>query len=335
MTETAALSDYVLPSRSAYESWDCSFIGFDPFPKVFFQMRQPVVEPEGEQIEAGEIFTGLADRLGLIPEISDTLYEVAASGDRVRYGNALKQYLQSNPDAGDKAPFIISKTLGKTMGSGNLASLWGLLQNLPASSQENAARIGFTPGPDLGNKLFQAILEHPEGLWVGEADIENNIEVLATEDGRINLNVAEMEDWINEIDPEAESTKLQEDADFPLILKAGRHMDMNANTMMRDPIWNKDRRACTLFMHPEDAEKLTLSDGQMVKITTEAGKETIELEVTNTARPGLVIMPHGFGLVFQGEKYGANVNRLTKNTNRDRLAGTPLHGYVRCSVEAI
>jgi anaerobic selenocysteine-containing dehydrogenase len=332
MTETAALSDYVLPSRSAYESWDGSFLAFDPFPKVFFQMRQPVVEPEGEQIEASEIFTGLADRLGLIPEISETLYEAAASGDRIRYGNALKEYLQSNPEAVDKAPFIISKTLGKTLGSGNLASLWGLLQNLPPSSQENAARIGFTPGPDLGNKLFQAILEHPEGLWVGEADVENNLKVLATEDGRINLNVAEMGDWITEIDPEAESMKLQEDADFPLILRAGRHMDMNANTMMRDPIWNKGRRACTLFMHPEDAERLTLSDGQMVKITTEAGEEIIELEVTNTARPGLVIMPHGFGLVFQGEKYGANVNRLTKNTNRDRLAGTPLHGYVRCSV---
>jgi anaerobic selenocysteine-containing dehydrogenase len=335
MTETAALSHYVLPSRSAYESWDGSFLAFDPFPKVFFQMRQPVVEPEGEQIEAGEIFTRLADRLGLIPEISDTLYEAAASGDRIRYGNALKEYLQSNPEAGDKAPFIISKTLGKTLGSGNLASLWGLLQNLPPSSQENAARIGFTPGPDLGNKLFEAILEHPEGIWVGEADVENNLKVLATKDGRINLNVAEMRDWITEIDPEAESMELQEDADFPLILRAGRHMDMNANTMMRDPIWNKGRRACTLFMHPEDAERLTLSDGQMVKITTEAGEEIIELEVTNTARPGLVIMPHGFGLVFQGEKYGANVNRLTKNTNRDRLAGTPLHGYVRCSVEAI
>ena len=162
--------------------------------------------------------------------------------------------------------------------------------------------------------------------------MENNLKVLATEDGRINLNVPEMADWIQEIDPEAESMKLQEDAAFPLILRAGRHMDSNANTMMRDPAWNKGRRTCTLFMHPEDAERLTLKDGQMVKITTEAGEELIELEVTKTARPGQVIMPHGFGLIYQGEKYGANVNRLTKNTHRDRLAGTPLHSYVRCRV---
>jgi len=336
MTETAALSHYVLPSRSAYESWDGSFLGFDPFPKVFFQMRHPVVEPEGEQIEAGVIFTRLADRLGLIPEISDDLYEAAASGDRVRYGVALKEYLQSNPEAGDKVPFIISKTLGKTLGSGNLASLWGLLRILPPSSQENAARIGFTPGPDLGDKLYQAILEHPEGLWVGEADVENNLKVLATEDGRINLNIPEMEDWIREIDPGLESEKLKEhEEEYPFIMSSGRHMDYNANTQMRDPAWNKGKRACTAIMHPGDAEEFGFSDGQMVRVTTEAGEETIELEVTNSTRPGYIMIPHGFGLVFQGKKYGVNANRLAKNTHRDQIAGTPLHRYIPCRVEAV
>ncbi|MBW2062915.1 MAG: molybdopterin-dependent oxidoreductase, partial [Deltaproteobacteria bacterium] len=67
MTETAALSHYVLPALSAYESWDGG--GGGDFPKTFMQFRQPVVEPEGEQIEAGEVFTRLADRLGLLPEI--------------------------------------------------------------------------------------------------------------------------------------------------------------------------------------------------------------------------------------------------------------------------
>jgi anaerobic selenocysteine-containing dehydrogenase len=248
----------------------------------------------------------------------------------------LKAYLQDNPEASDKVPYILSKTLGKTLGSGNLASLWGLLQNLPPSSQDNAARVGFTPGPDLGNKLFQAILEHPEGLWVGEADAENNLKVLATEDGRVNLDVAEMKDWIREIDPGMESEKLKEDEEeYPFIMSSGRHMDYNANTQMRNPVWNKGKRACTAIMHPEDAEQLGLCDGQMVKITTEAGEETIELEITKTTRPGYIMIPHGFGLVYQGETYGANANRLAKNTHRDRLAGTPLHRYIRCRVEAI
>ena len=59
----------------------------------------------------------------------------------------------------------------------------------------------------------------------------------------------------------------------------------------------------------------------------------IELEITEDTRRGQVIMPQGFGLEYNGEVYGANVNRLTKNTNRDRLVGTPLHRFVRCRVE--
>lgn len=49
-------------------------------------------------------------------------------------------------------------------------------------------------------------------------------------------------------------------------------MDENANTLMRNPKWNRGRRACTLAMNPEDAERMGLSDQQLVKITTEAGR---------------------------------------------------------------
>ena len=46
-----------------------------------------------------------------------------------------------------------------------------------------------------------------------------------------------------------------------------------------------------------------LADGQTVRVNTEAGSEDIELEVTDTARPGQVIMPHGFGLVHAGRTW--------------------------------
>jgi len=87
-------------------------------------------------------------------------------------------------------------------------------------------------------------------------------------------------------------------------------------------------------MNPEDAENKGFEDGQMVNITTEAGSVDVELEVTGAVRPGQVMIPHGFGLDYEGEVYGANVNRLTKNTHRDHLAGTPLHRFVPCRVEA-
>jgi anaerobic selenocysteine-containing dehydrogenase len=144
-----------------------------------------------------------------------------------------------------------------------------------------------------------------------------------------------MKDWIGEIDPALEVGKLDERKDqFPLIMSSGRHMDYNANTGMRNPVWNEGKRACTAIMHPEDAEQYGFEDGQSVKIFTEAGEETIQVQVTRYTRPGYLMIPHGFGLVYNGQTFGANANRLAKNTHRDRIAATPLHRFIRCRVEA-
>lgn len=339
MSETAALAHYVLPCRSTYESWSPADAIIpsktnEGFLDVVSRMRRPVVEVEGEQKETGEIFTLLADAMGLIPALPDSLYQAAGSGRLKTYGDALIGYVMEHPENMMRVPFIAAKTLGNAIGSAHLAGYFtGLLQRSPAK-QEEAASVGFDAGPDQGLALYQAIIDHPEGVLVGVQDIGKNLGRLATKDGRIRLHTAEAEDWIKEISPSEEEKRLKTDAEFPLILMAGRHMDMNANTGMRDPSWNKDRRACTLAINPSDAEALGIVEKQMVRVITDAGEETIEVEVTTDARKGQVIIPHGFGLVYDGVKYGANVNRLTKNTNRD-FVGTPMHRYVPCRVEAV
>jgi anaerobic selenocysteine-containing dehydrogenase len=339
MSETAALAHYVLPCRSTYESWSTADAIIpsktnEGFLDVYSRMRRPVVEVEGEQKETGEIFTLLADAMGLIPALPDSLCQAAGSGSLRTYRDALMGCVMEHPENMMKVPFIAAKTLGNAIGSTHLASYFtGFLQRSPAK-QEEAARVGFDTGPDQGLALYQAIIDHPEGVLVGVQDIGKNLGRLATKDGRIRLHTAEAEDWIKEISPNEEEKRLKADAEFPLILMAGRHMDMNSNTAMRDPAWNEGRRSCTLAMNPADSEKFGFSDGQMVKITTEAGEETIEVEVTEDARKGQVIIPHGFGLVYNGVKFGANVNRLAKNTNRDQF-GTPMHRYIQCKVEAV
>lgn len=332
LTETAVLSHYVLPARSGYESWDSTFFSLT-FPGIFFQMRRPIIEPEGEPLEAGEIHLRLADRLGLIPPIPDSLYKAAEEG-RAAYGPALLDYLQKEPAAMKVIPFIIGKTLGKALGSVHLATLWGLLQTVPNSFRENAARAGFSSGIGLGEELFQKIVDHPEGLWIAQVDPEKNLEDLRTEDGRINLFIPELLDTVKSLEADREEIALRPDPAFPLILMAGRHISVNANTLMRDPAWNAGKRTCTVTVHPADAQALQLTDGQQVRVTTEAGSVEIELEISQSARKGQVVIPHGFGLVYNGQAHGVNVNRLTKNTNRDHL-GTPMHRYVPCRLEGL
>ena len=225
-------------------------------------MRRPIIEPEGEPLELGEIHLRLADKLGLIPPIPDTLYQAAEEG-RPAFAKALMEYAMTEPKAMKSMPFILGKTLGKAMGSVHLAALWGMLQVAPKSFQENAARAGFTPGPALGEEIFQRIVDHPEGIWVGKTDPENNRAELKTEDGKINLHIPELLEELSYRSTDR-SGCARMDARFPLVLMAGRHTSMNANTLMRDPAWNEGKRACTLAMHPADAAALNLKDGQQV-----------------------------------------------------------------------
>jgi len=336
MTETAALSHYVLPALSAYESYDA---GMQPhgFPDIFMQVRHPVVKPEGEQLEAAEIFTRLADALGLVPEIPEKLHEAADSGDRLHFGAELMAFAGKNPDAGRAMQYILAKTLGRSMGSVHKAWQWSRLATMPPWAQEKAARVGFTPGLTIGDDLFQAVIDAPGGLMVGSVDPDewDHFKVIATEDGRINLDVPEMLEWLEAIEPTLEQEVLKEGEEtYPLIMSSGLHFDGNANTHMRDTAWNEGKTYHCFRMHPDDAARQGLEDGQWVRVVTEAGQEQVELKVDATTRPGYALMPHGFGLVHNGETFGANANRLAKNTHRDRLAGTPLHRYIRCRVEA-
>jgi len=331
MTETAALSHYVLPSRSGYESWDGTFFPMT-FPGIFFQMRRPIIEPEGEPLELGEIHLHLADRLGLIPPIPDSLYKAAEESHAV-FGAALMDYAMKEPAALGAMPFILGKTLGKAIGSVHLAALWGMMQTVPKSFRKNAARSGFTPDIGMGEELFQKIVDHPEGLWIGMVDPEENLANVRTEDGKINLVLPEIREELENLDSAHEEAALKPDPEYPFVLMAGRHFNMNANTLMRNPAWNEGKRDCTCMMHAEDARYLGIRDGQTVRVTTEAGSVEIEAEVTDMAHRGHVVIPHGFGMVYDGKGYGVNVNRLTKNTNRDWL-GTPMHRYVRCRIEA-
>lgn len=333
MTETARLSHYVLPAKSGYENWDTAFFSWT-FPEVYFQLRKPAVEAEGGQWESGEIFTALADAMGVIPELPDSLYQ-AAENSRSDFGAALMMFLSSQPQAMKATPFILAKTLGKAMGSAHLAALWGMLNTAPKVFQENAARAGFKPGPGLGEELFQYALDHPEGFWIGRCDPENNMALLKTDDGRIHVDFPEMRDWVVELTPDAEREALLPDPAFPMMLSAGYHKNTVANTLMRDPIWNEGKRACTLSMHPDDAAYLGFEDGQQVRLVTETGQAEIELEITALARPGQVLVPHGFGLDYDHQTVGVNINALTSALHRDPFTATPLHRNVPCRIEAV
>lgn len=332
MSESARLAHYILPCRTYYECWDGTFFPWT-YPGVFFQMRRPIVKPPEKCLEAAQIFTLIADKLGIVPQFPEELAKTA-EGDRMTFGAKLMEWGMTVPDALPKMPFVLAQTLGKAWDSANLAALWGMMMTAPKAFRKNAARAGFAAGMDQGDKIFQAILDAPQGLWVGRTDENNPMDGIKTPSGKIEVYIPEMEQEAKALDAKSEAEALKLPANFPLILNAGRHMKCNANTLMRNPEWNKGKRACTIAINPEDAQNLNLSDSQQVRVATEAGSQIGELEVSVQVRQGTVLIPHGFGLIYDGKTYGVNVNYLTKNTHRDPM-GTPLHRFVPCRVEAI
>jgi len=331
MSETARYAHYILPCRTPYESWDGTFFPWS-YPGVYFQMRRPLVEAPGDCREASQIFTDIADKLGFIPAIPHEVRE-AARGGRLLFGAKLMEWAAKEPGIRSKMPFILARTLGAEWDSANKAALWGMLMTAPKSLRDNAARAGFRPGVDQGDRLFQAVIDNPQGLWVGAADTADPMAGISTPSGKIEVYIPELEAPTKALNAAQEAEDLRLPAEFPLILNAGRHMKYNANTLMRDPAWNNGAKACTVAMHPDDAADLNLRDGQRVRVTTAAGSEVGEVESDDDVRRGTVLIPHGFGLLYDGVVYGINVNRLTNSSHRDPL-GTPLHRYVPCRVEA-
>lgn len=366
MTESAEQSDYVLPARTAYESYDGSFFTWN-YPEIFFQMRHPVVKPTPETRESGSILASIGKAAGIMPDLPEYLYSAGKKG-QLEYTGALLKWLQSNRKYIRQLPLVISETRRVANDSVNLDMLWGIFLTSPFKFRKNTSRAGIpvpskieaalkpkrlltalkgaikyrsvaplailTPQIAHAEKLYERVLESASGLWLGKVGDENMNE-LQTKDQKINLFIPEMAKWMNEIDPKQEQQALKPDLAFPLILNAGRHKPENANTLMRNPRWNKGRKTCTLAINPEDAAALGIKDGESVRIITQTAEALIEAEVSEETRKGLVLIPHGFGLKYGGEVHGINVNRLTKNTHRDRIAATPLHRYVPCRVEKL
>ncbi len=331
MTETARLSHYVLPAKSAFEKWDATFFSLT-FPEIYFQLRHPSCDSLGGPLEEGEIYLRLTKELSLMPEIPPSLYE-AALGDRKGFALELLKFTGQDRDAARMLPFVVAETLGKPLNSAHLAAVWGLVLMYPPHAIEALTRAGYEVSPFLGDDLFQGLMDHPEGILIGKLNPDRNLESLRTPDKRIHLYIEELAGWIGEISPESEKAAL-ENASFPLVLVAGRHFPYTANSIMRDPAWNDHARVCTLLMNREDARALNIGNGEEAWLITEASRAKIPVEVSDMPAPGTVMIPHGFGMGYDGKVYGVNVNLLTRNVHRDRIAATPLHRYVPCRVEA-
>jgi anaerobic selenocysteine-containing dehydrogenase len=84
-----------------------------------------------------------------------------------------------------------------------------------------------------------------------------------------------------------------------------------------DPAFVKGARATNyLYMHPDDARGLGITDGARVRVTSATGAVEVPASLTDDLMPGSVALPHGWGhadadgLTVASRTTGANANVL-------------------------
>ncbi len=99
---------------------------------------------------------------------------------------------------------------------------------------------------------------------------------------------------------------------------------------------------CTLHVHPDDAARLGLADGEPARVRNRAGELEATVEVTDAVMRGVVSLPHGWGhdapgarLGVAGEHAGVNSNALADEGLVDALSGNAVLNGIPVAVAPV
>ncbi|MGW2823403.1 molybdopterin oxidoreductase family protein [Streptomyces sp. NPDC001443] len=185
---------------------------------------------------------------------------------------------------------------------------------------------GFGARPE--GLCLKRLLDHPHGIDLGPLR-PRLPQPLKTRSGRIELLPEPIVADLPRL-----RRALGERADG-LVLVGRRHLRSNNSWMHNVPALTGGTNRCTLHIHPEDAARLGVRDGEPVRVKGAGGEVTARAEVTDGVRTGVVSLPHGWGhdrpgtrLAHAATDPGVNVNQLLDGTLLDPLSGTAvLNGF--------
>ena len=87
----------------------------------------------------------------------------------------------------------------------------------------------------------------------------------------------------------------------PFVLSAGERRAYTANTILRGKAWRKRDPDGALRICPQDAQRLSLADGDRAKLNTRSGEAEVVVEISERMQPGHVSLPNGLGLDYPSD----------------------------------
>ena len=192
------------------------------------------------------------------------------------------------------------------------------------------------PGYEGGLSL--AVLEaNPHGVDLGPLK-PRLPEVLKTPSGKIEIApeaiIADVESRL--------IPSLDRRANGELVLVGRRDLRSNNSWMHNIEILVKGKPRCTLQIHPDDAVRAGIADGDLARVRSRVGMVEIVAEVTDGIMSGVVSIPHGWGhdmkgvdMEVAGRYSGVNSNVLADGELMDPLSGNSVLNGIPVTVEAL
>lgn len=187
------------------------------------------------------------------------------------------------------------------------------------------------------NLSIDTLLAHPSGIDLGPLQPELP-EAVFHADKHIDLRFDYFMPDILRVDAFFYSDKSTKDE---LLLIGRRHLKTNNSWSHNSRRMTKDARLCTAQIHPEDANRHGIENGNMVTISSRVGQINIEAEVTEKVMPGVIAVPHGWGHDKEGvgwqhakQQGGVSVNDLTDEMVLDELSGNAVLNGVPVTISA-
>ncbi|KAB1150513.1 molybdopterin oxidoreductase family protein [Streptomyces luteolifulvus] len=192
---------------------------------------------------------------------------------------------------------------------------------------------GFGVRPD--GLSLEKLLAHPHGIDLGPLR-PRLPQPLKTRSGKVELLPEPIADDLPRL---REALRERPDG---LVLVGRRHLRSNNSWMHNVPALTGGSNRCTLHIHPKDAERLGVRDGEPVRVKGAGGEVTAPAEVTDGVRRGVVSLPHGWGHDRPGTRMshasadpGVNVNQLLDGSLLDPLSGNAVLNGVPVEVAAL
>jgi anaerobic selenocysteine-containing dehydrogenase len=237
------------------------------------------------------------------------------------------------------AAVVLYRAIGDKLpkGAAEGAAIWALAQVAAQQIPDSIRRagIGTDPSQNLGDALFDAILEGDRGMIFAVDEWDESLSKIATPNGKIQMAIEEL---FEELDALATEERMPLDRAFPFVLSAGERRSFTANTILRNPAWRRKDAEGALRISPEDAQRLGLVEGGRARLSTRRGAAEVSIEISDRMQAGHIALPNGTGLEHpeaKGALGGIAPNELTASEDRDPIAGTPWHKSTAANVEAV